>query len=200
MSQQIKYTIPSTITSDSHAIGSWNEAGKQDYKTCPYSLVIFPCPDSHWSNYMKMHKHWDTFLSHCMMVRGRLSSGRWPPSCVWTRLMCSQSNKQNTANCHSTYKPVARLWKPTPIFQQERMPLWLLQARNCIISPTCSKVCDEKNTCHFTHFRNRNDPDCSKQRVHMSTRYIVREAMKQNHAPYISGSGMLMASLTRSHE
>jgi len=52
---------PHTITSDSHAIGSQNEAGKQNYKTCLYSLVIFSRPDSHWSKYMKMHKHWDTF-------------------------------------------------------------------------------------------------------------------------------------------
>jgi len=59
---------PDTITSDSHAIGSQNRAGKQGYKTCPYSLVIFPCPDPHWSKYMKMHKHWDTFWAtvlHC---------------------------------------------------------------------------------------------------------------------------------------
>jgi len=61
-----------TTTSDSHAIRSWNEAGKQDYKTCPYSLVIFPCPDSHWNKYIKMHKRWDTFLSHCIVYYNNL--------------------------------------------------------------------------------------------------------------------------------
>jgi len=46
VSRSNKLYLP-MITSDSHTIGSRNEAGKQDYKTCPYNLVIFPCPDSH---------------------------------------------------------------------------------------------------------------------------------------------------------
>jgi hypothetical protein len=53
------------VISASHAIGTNNIARKQSLLTPPYSLVIFPHPDSQQSNYMKMCKHWDTFLSHC---------------------------------------------------------------------------------------------------------------------------------------
>jgi hypothetical protein len=55
-----------TVRSNSHAPGTNNIAEKQSILTPPYSLVILPHPDPQSSNYMKSHKHWDTFLSHCM--------------------------------------------------------------------------------------------------------------------------------------
>jgi hypothetical protein len=50
-----------TPMSNSHKI----DVRRQSSPTSPYSLARFPHPDSQWSNYMKTHKHWDTFLSHC---------------------------------------------------------------------------------------------------------------------------------------
>jgi len=50
----------------SHAIGNKLNVQGQSFPTSPCSSVRFPHPDSQWSNYMKIHKHWDTFLSHCI--------------------------------------------------------------------------------------------------------------------------------------
>ena len=41
---------------------------KQNCQTCPYSIIIYLCISSPLYNYMKVHKHWDTFLSHCIFA------------------------------------------------------------------------------------------------------------------------------------
>ena len=38
---------------------------KQNCQACSYSIIIYLCISSPLYNYMKVHKHWDTFLSHC---------------------------------------------------------------------------------------------------------------------------------------
>ena len=45
-------------------------------------IIIFPGTDSQWSSYMKVFKHWDTFLSHCMLY-----STPWPTEYFYTNII-----------------------------------------------------------------------------------------------------------------